>query len=274
MNIKTTRPAPTLPLLKYFDVKTLFFQSPQDFHVSVGLFSNSFCLVIKGKVTVSCPQGTITAQDGDLIFWPEGVPYQSHWESDDGIIRFIGVYFHTNHYHLSATGVSQLVPTSAYNRFFVFSGKPYKKVIKQMSYDFNTPGREEMAICGFYQCYSSIANLLPRLPAPHPIVHMVHVFVNENWDRDFTINEIAAYCNLSKSHLYHLFKEQTGISLIQYKLQIKTKHAADVLLKTSDSIESISNMLHYSSPAYFCKIFKKQTGMSPTDYRKAGGINM
>lgn len=274
MNYHALRPSPAIPLLKYFDVKTLFFQSPQDFHVPIGLFSNSFCLIIKGRATVSCPQGTVVANEGDLIFWPEGVPYQSHWESNDGIIRFIGVYFHIHSYHLNANGIAHFVPMPAYTQFFIFPGDLYRELIKQMAFDFNTPGRESLAIRGFYECYSDIMSLLPKLPAQHPIVHMVHVFVNDNWDKDFSVNDIAAFCNLSKSRLYHLFKEQTGISLMQYKLQAKTKHAADMLLESTDSIEDISSKLHYSSAAYFCKVFKKQTGLSPTEYRRVGGINM
>ena len=274
LNIKAKRPAPALPLLKYLDVKTLLFQSPQDFHIPIGLFSYSFCLILKGNVTISCPQGTITAHDGDLIFWPEGVPYHSHWESDDGMIRFIGVYFHIQSYHLNVNGIAHFVPMPAYSQFYVLNGKPYQKLIRKMSHDFNTPGKESRSICSFYHCYSDIISKLPRTPTQHPIVHMVHMFVNDNWDREFSIREIASYCNLSKSRLYHVFKEQTGMSLMQYKLQVKIKHAADTLLESTGTIEDISNRLHYSSSAYFCKTFKKHMGLSPTEYRKIGRINI
>lgn len=80
------------------------------------------------------------------------------------------------------------------------------------------------------------------------------------------ITEIAHRCGMSTSGLRLLFREKTGISPSEYRLQFKINKARTLLESTSFSVKHIANMLHFYDEAYFCKVFKQRTGKTPTQY--------
>ena len=98
--------------------------------------------------------------------------------------------------------------------------------------------------------------------------------MEQNWERDFRMAELAAHCQLSESRLSHLFKEETSLSPVEYKNRVRIRRAADMLLSGDASVEWISERMHYSSPAYFRRVFRKYMGMTPSAYRAAGGLTL
>lgn len=66
-----------------------------------------------------------------------------------------------------------------------------------------------------------------------------------------------------------LFKEYTGFSPIQYKINLKIDYAKELLSSSTLSITQISELAGFENPLYFSTVFEKSTGMRPTDYRKA-----
>ena len=93
-------------------------------------------------------------------------------------------------------------------------------------------------------------------------------FLDERADRPFESGELEAYMGLTFKHLNLLFKQTTGTTLWKYHCGVRTDKAKRLLAATTLSISEISDELHFESPYYFCNIFKKQTGMSPSRYRK------
>ena len=89
-----------------------------------------------------------------------------------------------------------------------------------------------------------------------------------NYSKEVTIPEYALMCNLSESRFSHLFKKNTGVSPIQYILNIRIEKAKELLENTDLSVAEISDMTGMQSQHYFSRIFKKYTNMSPTEYRR------
>ncbi len=85
---------------------------------------------------------------------------------------------------------------------------------------------------------------------------------------DLSIEEIARISNVSGGCFRKLFKEYSGKSPMQYRMDIKIGRAKNILLNSCFSIEEISETLGFENSAYFCKIFKKKTGLTPSDFRK------
>ena len=82
------------------------------------------------------------------------------------------------------------------------------------------------------------------------------------------IADLAKECGVSESFLCRRFKQYSGLSPVQY-IQRRKLHAAKQYLKYSDmSLEEIAYRLNYTDAAYFCKVFHRDTGMTPTQYRK------
>lgn len=80
--------------------------------------------------------------------------------------------------------------------------------------------------------------------------------------------------NMSRGHFFELFKKTTGYSPIQYMNRFRIGRAIEDLLHTSLSITDISDKYHFSSVHYFSRLFNKQTGQSPRDFRESEQLKM
>ncbi len=83
------------------------------------------------------------------------------------------------------------------------------------------------------------------------------------------LNEISFRVGFSKSYIKSQFKKKTGVSIIQYYIDMKIDKAKKLLSQQKFTVSEISDMLDFSSIYYFSRQFKLQTGMSPTEYVKS-----
>lgn len=82
------------------------------------------------------------------------------------------------------------------------------------------------------------------------------------------ISEIAAMCHVSTSCFRRLFKKYSGLSPVQYQIAIKIDHAKKLLRSNTMTVNEIAEKLEFNDTAYFCKCFKRQTGMTAKEYLK------
>ena len=102
-------------------------------------------------------------------------------------------------------------------------------------------------------------------------VHTACRYIEENLKSDISIDQLAALVHLSKYYFIRLFKRMMGVSPYQY-LQITRVNSAKKLLTASDfRINEIADAVGFSSAGRFTKFFSEMTGMSPSEFRKAGG---
>lgn len=91
--------------------------------------------------------------------------------------------------------------------------------------------------------------------------------VESNFAYLYGIDELADQLEVTKHHLIRLFTASTGISPGQYLIHVRMLHAKILLQTSGDTpLEIIAGACGYSCANYFCKAFKKQTGMTPTEY--------
>lgn len=104
------------------------------------------------------------------------------------------------------------------------------------------------------------------------IISHVKAYIEENLDCEISRTEIAEAVHLHPDYLSHFFKEKTGLSISDYINEVRMEHAKTLLLTTEDPVSSIAFQSGYTNIAYFSKIFKRATGMTPTKYRQTGTI--
>ncbi len=86
---------------------------------------------------------------------------------------------------------------------------------------------------------------------------------------DNTSNQDYAYkCGLSLPHFLRCFKQVTGTSPLNYKLNLRINHAKQLITSTELSINQISQVVGFNDPFHFSRYFKKLTGHSPKEYRE------
>ena len=93
-------------------------------------------------------------------------------------------------------------------------------------------------------------------------------YIDIHYQENITLDQLAEVCHVSKYHLAHAFTEEYGISPINYLISKRIAEAEHLLKTTDFSLSLISNTTGFSSSSYFAQIFRKQKGMSPTEFRK------
>ena len=93
-------------------------------------------------------------------------------------------------------------------------------------------------------------------------------YFTEHYNEEINIEEYAKSRGMSISWFLRNFKQLTAKSPMQYVLSIRINNAVSLLEGTNYNINEISSIVGYDNPLYFSRIFKKQKGVSPSDYRK------
>ncbi len=92
-------------------------------------------------------------------------------------------------------------------------------------------------------------------------------FMQYSFDRPLTLADIAAVAHLSPSRLAHLFREQMGMTLIDYLTGVRINYAKRLLLTTETNCTHICYEAGYNNQSYFTRVFKQVTGMTPSAFR-------
>ncbi len=82
------------------------------------------------------------------------------------------------------------------------------------------------------------------------------------------IHELALECNLSQSHLQHLFKQHTGLGLGRLLMEHRMQRAADFLAETTMSIKEIACATGYEHTSSFTRAFERHFRQTPRYYRQ------
>lgn len=100
------------------------------------------------------------------------------------------------------------------------------------------------------------------------IVAQILSHIEQNYTKPYSAEQLSKKLMISKYHMLHTFKERMGITISEYMIQKRIREAKYQLATSTGSIENISETLGFGSASYFCRIFKKYTGMTPYQYRK------
>jgi AraC-like DNA-binding protein/mannose-6-phosphate isomerase-like protein (cupin superfamily) len=105
-----------------------------------------------------------------------------------------------------------------------------------------------------------------------PPVQRVLRWVQEHLTEELPcIDDVAAIAEMSESHFRRRFHEETGFSPIEYVTHQRIERAKQLLLTSDRSITSLALMLGFHTSAYFAQVFRKLTGMTPSQYRVTQG---
>lgn len=102
----------------------------------------------------------------------------------------------------------------------------------------------------------------------NPIADEAIYYMKEHYSEPITAVFLANHFHLSPKYFGSLFKKNTGMTLQEKLLSIRMEHASQLLIYTTTPIESIAAMVGIPDVFYFTKLFKREKGISPGQYRK------
>lgn len=94
-------------------------------------------------------------------------------------------------------------------------------------------------------------------------------FINENYAKEITLEDIAGFLDVSPAYLSKIFKRDTGMALTQYTNSLRIQHAKRLLETTNKRVYEIAQETGFKSTAYFCRIFKRFEHVTCAEYQTA-----
>ena len=91
--------------------------------------------------------------------------------------------------------------------------------------------------------------------------------IEQHVESPLDMKELASSLYLSYDRFRHVFKQHTGMAPYQYQLEVRISRAKMLLTGTQLSVKEVAGLLQFEDPYHFSRIFKKKTGVSPTEWR-------
>ncbi|WP_343249686.1 response regulator transcription factor [Diplocloster hominis] len=117
-------------------------------------------------------------------------------------------------------------------------------------------------------CMEELA-LQPEADVQHPVLPKVKEFIEKHYREQLTNEKIAGEFGFATSYLSRIYKECYGISPGNYTVKLKIEEAKRMMKKGNGVLmKEVAARVGYQDPYYFSKVFRKETGMWPTQYLK------
>lgn len=100
------------------------------------------------------------------------------------------------------------------------------------------------------------------------LIENIKNYADSNFEFDIKISHIANVFHYNEQYLGRLFKESTNQTFNEYLNSQRLIHSKDLLIDTDFTVLEISNRVGFNNISYFNRLFKKQFGLTPTEYRK------
>ena len=102
----------------------------------------------------------------------------------------------------------------------------------------------------------------------HELLSIAKEYIDNNYDKELTLTDVAKYIYLSDSYFAHSFKDKFGISPKSYILKVRIESAKEYLKNTDMKVSEVAKMVGFSSQQRFNDIFRKHEDITPLAYRQ------
>ncbi len=105
------------------------------------------------------------------------------------------------------------------------------------------------------------------------VVRQVETYIQRNLHERIMRSDMAAAVNMSEPHLARVFRQTTGKTLGERLTDFRIEYSKSLLLESTMPITTIAMEAGFQSFSHFTQLFRREVGVCPSDYRRAGGRN-
>ncbi len=105
-------------------------------------------------------------------------------------------------------------------------------------------------------------------PSEEPVDRVI-MYMQDHFNEYITVEDLASLINVSQSYVARIFRKKVGTTLMEYIMLLRIEEAKKQFSTTHKTVEEVAFEVGYNCPKYFCRTFKKVTGMSPREYKKS-----
>lgn len=117
----------------------------------------------------------------------------------------------------------------------------------------------------------STRDIVDHLDKSDKDITIAREYIEKNYTSNISLDDVSRIVNISPYYFSKVFKEETGENFIDYLTNLRINRAKELLLEGTLSMKEICNEIGYSDPNYFSRTFKKNVGVSPTEYKEGKG---
>lgn len=226
--------------------------------------------IARGRCTVRRDGCLLDAPEGSIVLFLPGEPQDYAFRGAD---RSVSCYL-----HFSGTACEKLLRQAGLWGQTVYSlgkNRTIESLFERMLTEqtLARPFTDELLGAYLWQLLSLIGRQLAEQSAPalyrdRSRIDRVCLLMNQDYALNHPLSHYAAHCSLSPSRFAHLFKAVTGQTPIAYLNRVRIENAKELLLKTSLPIAEIAERVGFADQNYFGRLFKRQVGLSPTEFAR------
>lgn len=116
--------------------------------------------------------------------------------------------------------------------------------------------------------FSASRQKMEEQPKPDFYINEAVVYIQQNYHRDLTIDEVADFCKLNRNYFSRKFKKEMGCTPQEFLIHQRLTNAAELLQLTDLPIKAVAAQCGYPNQLHFSQAFKKRYGLPPQEWRK------
>lgn len=240
-----------------------------DIHRLNGFHYHQFVWFSQGNGIIKYNGNAAEIKSGTVVFIPKGTPHEYHkitstWKS--------------NWICFSGWACDKLLNESELTDIKFISVENEGKILSLMS-SINTVMKEdllysaELASSLLYSLIIEMNRIHNNITDKYDKINCSQInkalrHIDKNYFNKITMNELCGIANLSEPQFCRLFKKHLNMRPMEYLLKVRLRKAKQLLIETDLSILDIAESVGYDNPTYFSMLFKREIGISPSDFRK------
>lgn len=168
-----------------------------------------------------------------------------------------------------------------YNLIYIYN--TFTNEVRKMNISDNIPGvdafraiilKNSKIRMALYECKQYILSLLREISESKNMADSYYIreakaYISDHYKEQIVLEDIATRLKIHPTYFSEVFKRETGVSFKEYVTDLRIQTAKDCLIKSpTATVSEVSELSGYTNPQYFCRIFKKIIGITPTQFRK------
>lgn len=126
--------------------------------------------------------------------------------------------------------------------------------------------------CQIFMYITSTTKHQNSIDYSNHIVKATKEYLETHYAEDISLEDMAAYVNISPPYFSKLIKKNTGFNFIDWLSMLRVKKAKELLTNSNYTVKEVCFMVGYKDPNYFSRIFKKRIGITPSEFVKANSL--
>lgn len=215
--------------------------------------SDALVYVLSGSCTYSFEdRREFTAQSGGVLYLAKGAVYKMNLKTNSY------KYIYTD-FEFEQDGLRK----SDYYKDIANAENLFSKLLKS--------NRDSFAegMSALYSVYAELCKQKRETAKPLFEITQAKEYIEKNFSNPLLgVDTLAEQCNMSEVYFRRLFKNKFGMPPSQYIILTRVEHSKKLLVHTFLTLEKCATQSGFSSLQYYCRVFKKVTGVTPGQWRK------